>query len=60
MICNDWDLRLVDGTSDLGMLEFCLNSNWNTLVLTDWEDTSADVACKQLGFLGGSTLFVTL
>ncbi len=51
-ICNDGDLRLVDGiSSNQGRLEVCMNSAWGTVCSEHWTNQEANVACGKLGYL---------
>ena len=58
---NPGDLRLVDGvltTEDgqlcEGRLEIFYNGAWGTICDDYWAEDNADVACRALGFVGGS------
>ena len=58
---NTGDLRLVDGTLTdedgtpcEGRLEIYYNGKWGTICDDYWTEEEADVACRQLGFVGGS------
>ena len=57
------ELRLVDGTHTTedgrpceGRLEIYINGRWGTICDDYWNDEEADVACRQLGFAGGSVV----
>ena len=58
---NTGDLRLVDGTmTDAdgspceGRLEIYYDGEWGTICNDYWTEGNADVACRALGFVGGS------
>lgn len=50
-ICNDTDIRLVDGRTEFeGRVEICLGSIWRPVCDNMWDDADAAVVCRQLGF----------
>ena len=56
VICNNGDLRLVNGTSELqGRVELCWNETWGTICDGFWSTFDANVACRQLGFAPAGT-----
>ena len=66
--CNDTDVRLVDGGSELeGRLEICFGGIWGT-VCSDYNydyhyyefEEAAAVVCRQLGFSPWSKQKLTL
>ena len=49
--CEEGDLRLTGGsTVNQGRVEVCMNETWGTICSTNWGQTEANVACRQLGF----------
>ncbi len=49
--CNDGDVRLVNGTTELeGRIELCLANTWGNVCDDHWGDADATVVCRQLGF----------
>ncbi len=58
---TDWGLRLVNGATQFeGILDICTENNWRRLVVYEWEDASAAVACRELGFTGGGRVICHL
>ena len=57
-LCTDYSLRLVGGANNLiGRLEICYNGHWGTVCGDGTgSSTTANVSCKQLGYLGGTVL----
>lgn len=52
--CQDWDIRLVEGATDMeGRLEVCLNQRWGTVshqYYYGWSSDYAQAVCNQLGY----------
>ncbi len=49
-VCNDGDVRLVDGPSLVeGRVEICLAEQWGPICGASWNTASAAVVCYQLG-----------
>ena len=49
--CTTGDVRLADGLiSNAGRVEICINNAWGTVCDYRWQESSASVVCKQLGF----------
>lgn len=51
IVCNDGDLRLINGSTPReGRIEFCRNNMYGTVCDDQWDVLDARVACRQLGF----------
>ena len=68
IICHDGDVRLVNGRQpNEGRVEVCFNETWGTVCndispyyYGDWNQSEADVVCKQLGYPGARELAIIL
>ena len=49
--CEEGDLRLTGSSAiNQGAVEICMNETWGTICYSNWGQSEANVACRQLGF----------
>ena len=49
--CEEGDLRLIGSSAiNQGIVEICKNETWGTICYSNWGQSEANVACRQLGF----------
>ena len=55
--CLNGDIRLrgTGSTNSSGRVEICNNNAWGTVCDDFWDNTDANVACRQLGFASTGT-----
>uniref|UniRef100_A0A1X7VNN3 SRCR domain-containing protein n=1 Tax=Amphimedon queenslandica TaxID=400682 RepID=A0A1X7VNN3_AMPQE len=59
--CSYGSVRLYDNGSvnqtDRGTVQYCYSGYWNNACNVGWDCPEANVACRQLGYLGASTYY---
>ncbi len=49
--CNDGEIQFTySGIAGRGVVEVCINGNWNNLCGRNFGKTDASILCRQLGF----------
>ena len=55
---NRGELRLFNGNRTSGILEMLLDGEWKRICINFFSDLSANVSCKQLGYVGATEVLV--
>ena len=58
--CTLGDIRLQGGSGSHGRVEVCINNLWGTVCRRSWDNTDAQVACRQLGFPANGMLLLRI
>ena len=58
--CSDEDIRVVNGSSQAGRVEICINNAWGTVCDRLFGTQDAAVACAQLGGFNRNSMFYDL
>ena len=57
--CTEGEVRLVNGnTENEGTIEICRHDLWGLISDSDWENSDAEVVCRQLGYSITSTFIL--
>lgn len=52
--CKNGEVRLVNGETDgEGRVEICYSNSWGTICDDEWDESEAEVVCRQLNFNDG-------
>ena len=53
ILCNEGDVRLVDGSETYGTVEVCYDGQWISVCNDGFDFAAIEVVCGQLGFAAG-------
>ena len=49
--CTTGEVRLTDGRTQYeGLVEICYGNTWRTICPSNWDNSDAQVVCRQLGY----------
>ena len=55
VLCEEGELRVVNGTANSGRVEVCILEQWQSPCVREWTANNTRVVCRQLGFANTGT-----